>query len=255
MFSRIFKALKKRILYPFVYLQYARIRHITKARFAELRSRVKDGDECLIIANGPSVKSVDFARYADHKVITMNRAYVKWEDLLGHDPFLHVCVNQLVMEEFKRDLINLNCPCIFNFASVRNDPWQSREGIVPILMGFGIGDRVSREIGKPFSSSGTVTFVALNLAILLGFKKIKIVGLDHKFSDEGDKNQTVTMRGEDTNHFFGSYFPEGMKWELPDLERSERGYRLINEFCVSNRICVINESTYTECHVFPRAAS
>lgn len=251
MFSRIFKAIAKRLSYPSTYLAHIRFRKNVRTRFSELKSNVDQFDKCLIIANGPSVNNVDFSKYRDHKIITMNRAYVKWDELLGKPPFMHVCINQLVLSEFLEDLSSLDCPCFYNFSVISKKALFTNENIIPILMGFGIGDRVARDINKPFSSGGTVTFVALNLAILLGFKDIRIVGLDHSFVSEGKKNETVTMMGVDENHFFGSYFPKGMRWELPDLERSERGYRTIKAYADKNNITVINESTYTQCTVFP----
>jgi hypothetical protein len=234
-------------------MQYLGLSKNIRSRFEGLKSKVGEGDQCLIIANGPSVKTVDFSNYSNYKVMTMNRAYVKWDQLLGREPFLHVCINSLVMDKFKHDLLGLGCPSFYNFASLKRGDWHNKQNLYPILMGFFIGDRITQDIASPFSSSGTVTFVALNLAILLGFKKIVIVGLDHKFTGEGvgDKNKTVSMNGEDQNHFFDSYFPKGMKWELPDLERSEQGYRIINNYCLDHGISIRNESTFTNCDVFP----
>ncbi|HEY4692442.1 MAG TPA: hypothetical protein VIH16_03340, partial [Bellilinea sp.] len=42
---------------------------------------------------------------------------------------------------------------------------------------------------------------------------------------QGTPNTTVTSSGEDPNHFSGAYFGKGFRWQLPDLETSERGYR------------------------------
>jgi hypothetical protein len=36
----------------------------------------------------------------------------------------------------------------------------------------------------------------------------------------------VTSEGDDPNHFSGKYFGKGFRWQLPDLEGSERAYRM-----------------------------
>ena len=251
MFSRGLKALKKRIKYLGDYVMFIKFRRRLEKNFLSLADSIGENDKCVIVANGPSLRDTDLSKYEDYKFITMNRAYVKWDDLIGGRPFAHVCINSLVLEEFKDDLLNLECPCFYNFSPLKNDFALESKYINPILMGFFIGDRISNSINQPMSSGGTVTFVALNIAILCGFKEIVIVGLDHNFSDVGQANKTVSMKGDDMNHFFPDYFPKGMKWELPDLQRSENGYQVILRHCEHHGIKISNKSTFSKCTVFP----
>lgn len=249
MIERIIKALSKRFFYVRDYFRYKKFKAKTQAEFSLLKDAISADDECLIIGNGPSVKETDFTKYSHCKVITMNRAYVKWEEL-GVKPFLHVCINGLVMDTFKEDLMSLECPTFLNFKSISD--CNLRSNVFPLLMGFFIGDRVAANVTDPFSSGGTVTFVSLNLALLLGFKKITIVGVDHNFVDHGPANKTVTMKGVDANHFFDSYFPKGMKWELPDLERSEKSYKVIDQYARQNNIDITDETVGGKLRVFKR---
>jgi hypothetical protein len=75
----------------------------------------------------------------------------------------------------------------------------------------------------------TVTYVCLQLAFYLGFKKVILIGVDHNFSTQGQANQTVVSQGDDLNHFNKEYFGKGFRWQLPDLEASERSYKLAKE--------------------------
>ena len=50
--------------------------------------------------------------------------------------------------------------------------------------------------------------------------------MDHNFVTQGPANQAVVSQGDDPNHFSPNYFGAGFKWQLPDLEGSERAYRL-----------------------------
>ncbi len=72
----------------------------------------------------------------------------------------------------------------------------------------------------------TVTYVCLQLAYFMGFSEAILIGVDHNFVTKGPANTTVTSEGDDPNHFSGKYFGKGFRWQLPDLEGSERAYRM-----------------------------
>jgi hypothetical protein len=71
-----------------------------------------------------------------------------------------------------------------------------------------------------------VTNVALQLAFHMGFEKVILIGVDHNFKSKGEANKTVTSQGDDPDHFMPNYFGKGVKWQLPDLDTSEVGYRI-----------------------------
>jgi hypothetical protein len=60
----------------------------------------------------------------------------------------------------------------------------------------------------------------------MGFQEAILVGVDHNFVTRGPANQAIISQGDDPNHFSPNYFGKGFKWQLPDLEGSERAYRL-----------------------------
>jgi len=39
----------------------------------------------------------------------------------------------------------------------------------------------------------------------------------------------VQSEGDDPNHFSAAYFGKGFRWQLPDLETSEIGYRMARQ--------------------------
>jgi hypothetical protein len=56
-----------------------------------------------------------------------------------------------------------------------------------------------------------------------------LIGVDHNFVTQGTPNATVVSAGDDPNHFSPGYFGKGFRWQLPDLEGSERAYRLARD--------------------------
>ena len=77
-----------------------------------------------------------------------------------------------------------------------------------------------------FWQGATVTYVAMQLAYWMGFKKVLLVGIDHDFEAKGVPGKIITLENGDPNHFRPDYFPRGFKWQLPDLAGSELAYRM-----------------------------
>ena len=98
----------------------------------------------------------------------------------------------------------------------------------------------------------TVTYVALQLAFHMGFKKVILIGVDHNFTTKGPANQAVVSQGDDPNHFAPNYFGAAFKWQLPDLEGSERAYRLARQAYETAGRMVVDATVGGKLTVFPK---
>ena len=78
---------------------------------------------------------------------------------------------------------------------------------------------------KGLEEGWTVTYAALQIAYYLGFSQVIIIGMDHRFSFQGQPNEANHLKGEDPNHFCSSYF-SNKEWDNPDLENSEKSYQI-----------------------------
>ena len=67
------------------------------------------------------------------------------------------------------------------------------------------------------------------MAFFMGFEEVILIGVDHNFTTQGPANTTIVSSGDDPNHFAPNYFGKGFRWQLPDLEGSERAYILARE--------------------------
>ncbi|MFD2580830.1 hypothetical protein ACFSTD_24190 [Novosphingobium colocasiae] len=61
----------------------------------------------------------------------------------------------------------------------------------------------------------------------MGFAKVIIIGMDHRFSAVGTPNASEIRSAEKKTMITSTQtiFPKGIKWQLPDLYRSELAYR------------------------------
>ena len=186
---------------------------------------VHRGERCFIIGNGPSLKKTDLSKLKGEKTFGVNRIYLMFPEL-GFPTSYYLSVNSLVIEQCADDIRNLPIP---KFLS-----WRSHHLIQPtadtaFLHTTYTGPGFAQDAGGRLWEGATVTFVALQLAFHMGFEQAVLIGVDHNYTTKGKPNTTVVSQGEDPNHFNSNYFGKGFRWQLPDLDTSEKGYLLARQ--------------------------
>jgi hypothetical protein len=96
-----------------------------------------------------------------------------------------------------------------------------------------------------------VTYAALQVAYYLGFKQVVIVGMDHRFTYQGQPNERHLLQGDDTNHFAPNYF-SGQQWDNPDLAQSEESYRLAKQVFEADDRRIVDATLNGACTVFDK---
>jgi hypothetical protein len=86
----------------------------------------------------------------------------------------------------------------------------------------------------------------------MGFQKVILIGVDHNFVTQGKPNATVTSQGDDPNHFAPGYFGKGFRWQLPDLDTSERSYAMARQAYESAGRQVVDATVGGKLTVFPK---
>ena len=181
------------------------------------------GERCFILGNGPSLRSTNLGLLQDEFTFGLNRIYLLFPEL-GFTTTYLVSVNGLVLEQFTEDIVELGLP---KFLTWRARSWfRDDPNVLWIDTDYTGDETFTVEIIDRIYEGYTVTYVALQLAYCMGFSEVILIGVDHSFQTKGEPNVTVTSQGDDPNHFAPDYFGKGAKWQLPDLEGSERAYRL-----------------------------
>jgi hypothetical protein len=206
------------------------------------------GQRCFIIGNGPSLKHTDLARLRGERTFGMNRIYLMFE-ALGFPTTYYVSVNSLVIEQCAADIRALPAP---KFLS-----WRARQHIQPtedtiFLHTTYTGPTFARDVRRRLWEGATVTYVTLQLAFYMGFQTVILVGVDHNFTTQGRPNATVTSQGDDPDHFHAGYFGKGFRWQLPDLETSERAYRMARQVYADAGRQVLDATVGGKLTVFPK---
>lgn len=190
------------------------------------------GRRAFIIGNGPSLKNTDLSLLKNEVTFGMNRIYLMFPELGFKTTFLSV-VNDLVIEQTATDLAALDIPKFLTWRSRKHftdETFKAEPSKLPTFL-YTTYDApsFSRDVRGRVWEGATVTYVTIQLAFHMGFDELILIGVDHNYSSVGKPNTTVTSEGDDPNHFSANYFGKGFRWQLPDLETSEIGYRLARQ--------------------------
>ena len=206
------------------------------------------GERCFIMGNGPSLKNTDLSLLKDEYTFGMNRIFLAFPELGFKTSYL-LSVNDLVVEQSNEEIQSLDIP---RFVSWRSRKWLKPEKDLYFLYTSYTGPKFSRDITGRLWEGATVTYIALQLAFYMGFEKVILVGVDHNFTTKGEPNKTIVSEGDDPNHFHPGYFGKGFRWQLPDLDTSERGYQMARVYYENAGRQIVDATVGGKLTVFPK---
>jgi len=222
-------------------------RRASRKRLAALKD-IHKGERCFIIGNGPSLRATDLKKLRNELTFGLNRIYLLFPEL-GFTTTYFLSMNDLVIEQCAAEILALPIPKFLT--------WRARRFLQPtadtnFLYTTYTGPKFARDMTGRLWEGATVTYVALQLAYHMGFEKVILIGVDHNFVTKGDANKTITSQGDDPNHFDPNYFGKGFKWQLPDLETSERAYHMARAAYEADGRTVLDATIGGKLTVFPK---
>jgi hypothetical protein len=207
------------------------------------------GKRCFVIGNGPSLRQMDLSHLKDEFTFGLNRIYLLFPEV-GFTTTYLVSVNDLVLEQCAGEMKTLGLP---KFVTWRARPWLRSDPQTLFLdTDFTGPENFSGEATGRIFEGFTVTYVALQLAFFMGFSEVILIGVDHNFTTKGPANQAVVSQGADPNHFAPNYFGAGFKWQLPDLDGSERAYQMARQAYAQAGRRVVDATVGGKLTVFPK---
>jgi hypothetical protein len=209
------------------------------------------GKRCFIIGNGPSLQKTDLSLLRSEVTFGLNRIYLLFNEIEFKTTFL-VGVNDLVLEQCTQDLQSLELVQFLTWRARRF--FNKNPRIIYIDSDFTGDENFTPDATQRLFEGFTVTYVAMQIAFFMGFKEVILIGVDHNFITKGEPNAVVTSHGEDPNHFTGAYFGKGFRWQLPDLEGSERAYRMAKSTYEADQRKIIDATIGGKLTIFPKVA-
>lgn len=205
---------------------------------------------CVVIGNGPSLNQMDLSVLADEPTFGLNRGYLLFERIGGPTTYL-ASVNRYVLEQSADEMLASPSLKFFNWRHRRFVP-RGRPDVIYLhtVHEPGFSTDIPR---RGLWEGATVTFVALQLAYHLGYREVVLIGVDHSFATAGPAHRLVTSGGDDPDHFDRNYFGAGYRWQLPDLETSERAYAMARRAFESAGGSVVDATVGGKLTIFPKA--
>jgi len=205
------------------------------------------GERVVIVCNGPSLNKMDLSFLKNEHVIGLNKIYLGFKKYRFY-PKYYVAVNEKVLRQSHQEIKKLTC---IKFLSARATEFFSENSLTHIIDTKNPKERFTKDLQKGLEEGWTVTYAALQVAYYLGFTKVIIIGMDHKFSFQGKPNETRFLKGDDSNHFCSTYFAN-KEWDNPDLENSEKSYQLAKDIFEKGNRQVFDATVNGACNIFDK---
>jgi hypothetical protein len=184
---------------------------------------IHKGERCFIIANGPSLKHIDFELLKKEYTIGMNRIYLLEKENGFLPTYLATIDEKCQLQQFTEEFNNLNIPVFYNWSQRKIFDKKDNQHFVKV--GFSIS--FPKDISKSQTGNGaSVTFTCIQLAFFMGFSKVYIIGKDHSYDTNLKSGKAVVSDGKEDNHFIKGYYKKGMVWYAPSYDVEEYAYQL-----------------------------
>ena len=205
------------------------------------------GETCVLVCNGPSLNQMDLSFLKRQLCIGLNKIFLGIRTFKFY-PRYYVAVNQKVIAQSASEIRALNA---VKFIGSKGHPILAEDALTYHVNTSSPPGRFSKDLAQGAHEGWTVTHVALQVAYYLGFHKVVIIGMDHRYAFSGAANQAHLLQGPDPNHFSPAYF-SGQHWDNPDLERSEESYRIAKEIFQADGREILDATVNGACGVFPK---
>jgi len=238
-------------------LYYERVAR-PSARDRRALRRLRDlhrGETGVILANGPSLRAVDFGLVRPYATIGMNRIYLMY-DVMGFRPDYYCIEDRLEAEQECKEINELDGSVMFipkylGYCLLKKrNPNIVYTNFQLRYPGYTTDSRFSTDFSQVSYLGFTVTYYALQLAFYMGFSTVVIAGLDHSFQVAKEPG-VQAIRGEHGNHFVENYYKPDDLWYSPDMARMERSYAVAERYFRKDGRRVLNATPGSKLDVFP----
>lgn len=239
------------------------------------------GERCVILGNGPSLNQTDLSLLEGETVFASNGVFLLF-DRVSWRPRYYACVDSRVLPDRAPNILAMleAEPSITAFFPARlmdhigsAPPQPARLHIGDGPNRYFVSERAPNTGNLPWSMFSpqpatylvqphTVTITLLQLAELMGFSEIILVGCDTSYRVEdsvevgaNDARRGIALtstRNDDPNHFDPRYFGEGRRWHMPDLKAMIDQYQQARTALETRGVRVFNATVGGELEVFER---
>lgn len=230
-------------------------------RSRELRQfrNAYEGKRCFILGNGPSLKKIDPSHLANEITFTSNRIYLA-DDWLGFNPTFYAVEDVLVLEQFGHEIGTKIKSTKFYSTEYQHllprSPLDVNLNIIRDYTPYSGFPIFSHDAEKCVWVGGTISYIHMQLAYYMGFKKVYLIGFDHNYGSNNlgriTGTNVVQSTAHDEAHFTSNYCGAGVKFYDPSLAQMEAAYLRAKETFERAGRGIFNATVGGYLEVFPR---
>ena len=231
---------------------------ITRPRSLANYAGKHQGERCFVVGNGPSLNRIDMTKLSHEVTFGSNRCYLgfpEWGYAFSYWAAEDREVAGWQAEEWKRlrhvdkflpqDMVyHLSSDdqkvCAIPYQRISFDRHQPLFSIYPEVLFHG----------------GTVTYLLLQLAVIMGCSPIYLIGVDFHFETQGTRvaeNRSIwRQHGPDINHFRSDYIAQGRYLHPPYLDKQQLAFQSAHHAAKAYGFRILNATPGTRLEVFPK---
>lgn len=214
----------------------------------------KAGKRCFIIGNGPSLTVKDLDLIMNEDCFAANRIFNIF-DRTSWRPTYYVVDD---WHGISTDEANaLTIPYLFfgdyffrkhKIKNPNSIVFYGHRTLDLNIDSFGFSDDISKEI----FIGATVTFVAIQIAVYMGYNEIILLGMDHSFVYETDNKGNI-KRNDNVlkSHFFED---KGATRIIGNIEGMNNAYQSAKNYCDDHNIRILNATRGGALEIFTRVS-
>lgn len=217
------------------------------------------GERCFILGNGPSLSIEDLDRLKENGDICFasNKIY-KVFNKTSWRPDYYACIDSLLFEQSIYSILEIGkYPKFFSNMMEIESAIREKENHYIITYGMKNIKKVKfNPLATYIYSGGTVTYVLITLAWMMGFREIYLIGCDHNYDgiNVNTMNTENIVENEEAkeDYFIGNNMRSKESLNVENLDRSEQGYLIARKYIESHGGKIYNATRGGRLEVFPR---
>lgn len=213
-----------------------------------------NGKRCFIIGNGPSLSTEDLKLLNNEYTFASNRIYNIFSET-DWRPNFYVCIDPIQLAENKNEISEMID--IVKFISCRKKMKDDKIFYINDKRTYIVNPNkkyrvnFSDDIAKKVYSHSTVLYVALQIAIYMGFTEIILLGVDHNFKVmTNSENKIIVNDKIKKNHFKNQQ--ESDSNIVFDANGANNDYYATKKYAEKNNIKIYNATRGGCLEIFER---
>lgn len=219
-------------------------------RFAELKGS-KAGKRCFIIGNGPSLTASDLDKLVQEDCFASNYIYKIFDQTAWRPKYYILKDRHLNVPTEAVDSLDVETIFIGDYYWRFHNTFKRKDLIC--IHEHAVeedGIKVSEDISRYLCTGFTVSFAHMQIAAYMGYKEIYLLGFDHSYASELQKDGSIKKKASLETHFYkGGTANETTAY----IQGITRAYEVFRDYAREHGITVKNVTRGGKLEIFERA--